>query len=119
MNHPQIGILFDVFHANIEEKCIPAAIRAAGSYLKHLHVCENDRGIPGTGHLNWSALLKALQEIRYDDWVVIESFNFYDAHLSGAACVWRDLAPSPEAIAYEGLPFLKETANRMGYSRLE
>jgi D-psicose/D-tagatose/L-ribulose 3-epimerase len=119
VNHPQIGILFDVFHANIEEKCISAAIRAAGSYLKHLHVCENDRGIPGTGHLNWSDVFKALQEIRYDDWVVIESFNFNDVELSGAACVWRDLAPCPEAIAYEGLPFLKETINRLGQSRWE
>jgi D-psicose/D-tagatose/L-ribulose 3-epimerase len=119
VNHPQIGILFDLFHANIEEKCISAAIRAAGSYLKHLHVCENDRGIPGTGHLNWSDVFKALQEIRYDDWVVIESFNFNDAELSGAACVWRDLAPHPEAIAYEGLLFLKETINRLGQSRWE
>lgn len=114
VNHPQIGILFDVFHANIEEKCISAAIRTAGPYLKHLHVCENDRGIPGSGHLDWHGLFDALQAIHYDDWVVIESFNFYDAELSGAACVWRDLAPSPAAIAYEGLPFLKETINRLG-----
>jgi D-psicose/D-tagatose/L-ribulose 3-epimerase len=108
VNHPHIGILFDVFHANIEEKNIPAAIRAAGSHLKHLHVCENDRGILGSGHLDWQGLFDALQAIHYNDWVVIESFNFHDAALSGAACVWRDLAPSPAAIAYEGLPFLKD-----------
>lgn len=111
VNSPQIGVLLDLFHANIEEKSIPAAIRAAGRYLKHLHVCENDRGIPGTGHLDWQGIFEALREIDYDDWVAIESFNFQDAEISKAACVWRDLAISPGAIAQDGLPFLKRMAN--------
>ena len=46
---PRIGILVDTFHANIEEKSIGAALRHAGPHLEHLHVCENDRGIPGSG----------------------------------------------------------------------
>jgi D-psicose/D-tagatose/L-ribulose 3-epimerase len=107
VNHPRIGLLVDVFHANIEEKQIPDAIKQAGQYLKHLHVCENDRGIPGTGHLDWVGIFAALQEIGYDQWAVIESFNFQDSELATGACVWRDLAITPAAIAQEGLPFLK------------
>src|SRR5688500_6565750 len=50
---PRIGILVDTFHANIEEKALGAALRHAGPHLKHLHVSENDRGVPGTGHVAW------------------------------------------------------------------
>ena len=49
VHHPQVGVLFDTFHANIEEKNIAGAIAAIGPYLKHVHTCENDRGTPGTG----------------------------------------------------------------------
>jgi D-psicose/D-tagatose/L-ribulose 3-epimerase len=112
VNHPQIGLLVDVFHANIEEKNIPDAIKLAGRHLKHLHLCENDRGIPGTGHLDWPGIFSALQVIQYDQWVVIESFNFQDLELAAGACVWRDLAPTPASIASEGLAFLKTQHNQ-------
>lgn len=107
VNHPNIGLLLDVFHANIEEKNVADAILSAGRHLKHLHVCENDRGIPGTGHLDWASIFAALQDLQYNQWLVIESFNFQDQELASGACVWRDLASTPEAIAYEGLAFLK------------
>lgn len=108
VDHPNVGILFDVFHANIEEKSIPEAIKSAERHLKHMHVCENDRGIPGTGHIPWDSLLRTLQELHYDRWVVIESFNFLDQKLAALTRTWRELAPTPEAIAYEGLMFLKQ-----------
>jgi D-psicose/D-tagatose/L-ribulose 3-epimerase len=107
VNHPNVGILFDVFHANIEEQDIPSAIRSAERHLKHLHVCENDRGIPGTGHIPWQSVFMTLKELHYDRWVVIESFNFKDQELAARTCTWRNLASTPEAIAYEGLAFLK------------
>ena len=49
IGHANVGILFDTFHANIEEKDVAAAYRTVGPYLKHVHTCENDRGIPGHG----------------------------------------------------------------------
>jgi D-psicose/D-tagatose/L-ribulose 3-epimerase len=48
-----------------------------------------------------------LKELHYDRWVVIESFNFKDQELAARTCTWRNLASTPEAIAYEGLAFLK------------
>jgi D-psicose/D-tagatose/L-ribulose 3-epimerase len=110
VNHPKVGILFDTFHANIEEKEIGAACRSLGQHLKHVHTCENDRGIPGTGHVEWRALFDALRDLLYDGWLVIESFGFGIKEIAAAACIWRDLAPTPEAIAFEGLKFLKRTA---------
>jgi D-psicose/D-tagatose/L-ribulose 3-epimerase len=108
VNHPNFGILFDTFHANVEEKSIPAGYRTVGPYLKHVHSCENDRGIPGTGHIDWMGVFQALRDVHYNGWVTIESFGFSLGELSAAASIWRDIAPSPEAIAFEGVKFLKK-----------
>src|SRR5579871_2754182 len=74
VGHPSVGILFDTFHANIEEKHVGHALRHAAKYVKHLHSCENDRGIPGTVHVNWPEFFSAVRDIGYDGWMVIESF---------------------------------------------
>jgi len=107
IGHPNVGILFDTFHANIEEKDVAAALRSVAPHLKHLHACENDRGIPGSGHTDWRGVFSTLRELRYDGWVTIESFGFTLGDLSAAASIWRDLAPSAESIAFEGVKFLK------------
>ena len=109
INHPNVGILFDTFHANIEEKDIAAAYRLVGRYLKHVHTCENDRGIPGSGHVEWKDVFQALRDVRYDGWLTIESFGFALGELSAAASIWRDIAPTPDSIAYEGIKFLKQS----------
>ena len=107
VDHPNVGILFDTFHANIEEKDIAAGYRRLGKHLKHVHTCENDRGTPGSGHVEWSAVFQALRDMRYDGWLVIEGFSFTLGDLSAAACLWRDIEVTPEAIAFEGLKFLR------------
>ncbi len=106
--HPNIGILFDTFHANIEEKDIGAGIRAVGKHLRHMHTCENDRGIPGSGHVEWAGVFQALRDVRYDGWLTIESFGFNIGDISAAAAIWRDIEKTPESIAFDGLRFLKE-----------
>jgi len=108
INHPNVGILFDTFHANIEEKSIAAGYRAVARHLKHVHTCENDRGTPGSGHVEWKEVFQALRDIRYDGWLTIESFGFALGELSAAASIWRDIAPTPESIAFEGVKFLKQ-----------
>ena len=107
VNHPNIGILNDTFHCNIEEKDIGDAFRRLGKHLKHVHACENDRGIAGSGHVDWPGVRRALDEVGYDEWMVVESFGARIPEIAAAACIWRDLAPSSEAIASEGLQFLK------------
>ena len=108
INHPKIGVLFDTYHANIEEKDIAQGIAACGPCLRHVHSCENDRGIPGTGHVDWLAVASALRKAHYDGWLTIEGFGFSLGALSTAASIWRDLAPAAEDIAFKGLPFLRE-----------
>ena len=108
INHPKVGILFDTYHANIEEKQIGAALEQSGPYLRHVHTCENDRGIPGTGHVEWNTVFPALRKLGYDGWLTIEGFGFSLGALSSAASIWRDLAPTSGAIAFDGVKFLKE-----------
>jgi D-psicose/D-tagatose/L-ribulose 3-epimerase len=96
--HPNIGVLYDTFHANIEEKNQAAAIRLLGKHIFHVHTCENDRGIPGSGPIDWPGVIGALKEIGYDDWLVIESFGPGIKEIAAAACIWRDLAAQPDDI---------------------
>lgn len=110
VNHPSVGILFDTFHANIEEKNIADGYRTVGRHVKHVHTCENDRGIPGSGHVEWHDVFRALREINYDGWLTIESFGFALGDLSAAAAIWRDIERTPESIAIEGLKFLQSAA---------
>jgi D-psicose/D-tagatose/L-ribulose 3-epimerase len=109
VGNADIGVLCDTFHANIEEKDLGDSMRHLGKHLKHLHTCENDRGIPGSGHVQWESLFRGLKDIGYDGWLTIESFGFVGA-LSAAVCIWRDMAKSPEDIAFEGVKFLRRAA---------
>lgn len=107
IGHPNTGILFDTFHSNIEEKNIADGYRTVGKHLKHVHTCENDRGIPGSGHVEWTSVFQALKDVKYDGWLTIESFGFALGDLSAAAAIWRDIEKTPESIAFEGIKFLK------------
>ncbi|MCE7062775.1 sugar phosphate isomerase/epimerase [Dyadobacter sp. CY343] len=109
VNHPNLKIVMDTFHANIEEKDIPDAIRKIGkNLLCHVQGNESDRGTPGTGHLEWEGIKNALVEIGYEGAVVIETFGQPSKELARAACIWRPLANSADELAEEGLTFYQE-----------
>ena len=111
---PNVKVHFDTFHANIEERNPPAALRAVAPHLGHVHLSENDRGIPGTGHVDWQGTFRALKEIGYDGWLTIESFGKPEPDLAASAAIWRDLAPSGDDIARQGLVFAKGLARQLG-----
>ena len=113
VHHPRVKILYDTFHSNIEEKSIAAGLELVGDQLGHVHMCENDRGIPGSGHVEWGDVFRALQRVGYHGWWTIESFGFALGDLSAAAAIWRDIESSPDAIAFEGVKFLQ--ARRAAY----
>lgn len=109
VDHPHLQISLDTFHANIEEKNIPAAVRKIGKdLLCHVQGNESDRGTPGTGHLDWAGIKEALVEIGYEGAIVLETFGAPSAALAKAACIWRPLAKSADELAFEGAKFYKE-----------
>ncbi|MFY9984151.1 MAG: sugar phosphate isomerase/epimerase [Chthoniobacterales bacterium] len=103
-----VGLLLDTFHMNVEEKDSAEAIRKAGAHIFHFHTCENDRGTPGTGQVNWNAVKRALRDVRYEGPAVIEAFNSGIKEIAKAVALWRPLASSPDSLASEGLRFLRE-----------
>ena len=107
IDSPHVGLHLDTFHMHLEERDSAAAIRAAGNRLFHFHACENDRGTPGQGQVAWPAIAAALADVGYSGPVVIESFTPEVKSIARAVCIWRDIAPSQDAIAGEGLAFLK------------
>lgn len=108
VNHPHFRTMYDTFHANIEEKNAAATIRNLAGHFIHVHVSESDRGTPGTGMVHWDETFKALREVKYDGWVVIEAFGRALPALAAATRVWRDLFPNAEEVYTQGLKFLKE-----------
>ncbi len=108
VGHPACQIMLDTFHMNIEEKSLGAAIRTAGSRLRHVPACENDRGAPGSGNVTWPEVAQALKEIGYTGPVVIESFTAKVKSIARAAAIWRTLAPTQDDLARDGVTFLKK-----------
>ena len=101
------GVMLDVYHMNIEETDLPAAIADAGERIAHVQVCGNQRGTPGDDHLDWASIFDALDATGYDGPICIESFTGENATIAKAASIWRPLAPSQDALAVDGLAFLR------------
>jgi D-psicose/D-tagatose/L-ribulose 3-epimerase len=104
---PALKVMLDTFHMNIEEKNQAQAIRKAGKYLGHLHACGCDRGTPGSDHIDWPGIAKALKEIRYEGDIVIESFAMNVKLIAKAAAIWRQIEPTQDSIAINGLKNLR------------
>ena len=108
VDSPGCGMLLDTFHMNIEERSIGDAIRAAGKRLKHLHACENDRGAPGSGHIDFTEVADACRAAGYTGPAVIESFTSAVKSIARAAAIWRPLAETQDGLAQDGLKHLRK-----------
>ena len=102
-----VGLLLDTFHMNIEEKSFTEAMTRAGDRLFHMQVAENDRGTPGSGHVPWDEVFRALDAVGYNGSVVIESFLPTVAEIARAVSLWRPVAPSMDALARDGHAFIR------------
>jgi D-psicose/D-tagatose/L-ribulose 3-epimerase len=106
VDHPRIRMMYDTFHAHIEEKDPRAALRECADVLVHVHLCENDRSTPGAGQVPWGETFAALAEIGYDGWVVIEAFSLLP-ELAAATKIWRRMFESEEQLARDGAAFVR------------
>jgi D-psicose/D-tagatose/L-ribulose 3-epimerase len=104
---PNVGLLLDTFHMNIEEKDIPAAIGRAAGRIVEFHACSNDRGTPGEDHLPWPRIVEALTAADFQGPVVIEAFTPEIREIAKAVSIWRPLARSQDTLATDGLKNLR------------
>lgn len=103
VNHPNCKLMFDSFHANIEEQSLPAAIQKMGDRLVHVQLSENDRGVLGKGHVDFKAILNTLDEIGYKGMVSVEAFSTKLA----AANIWRKMFDNEIQLVTESYQYLK------------
>ena len=93
---PNVKVMLDTFHMNIEEDSFGQAIRAAGPLLGHFHTGEANRRVPGKGRLPWHEIGAALREIGYDGAVVMEPFVKMGGRVGSDIKVWRDLSDNAD-----------------------
>jgi len=103
VGHPNCQLMFDSFHANIEETNLGDAIRRMGNRLVHVQLSENHRGTLGAGHVDFNNILTALDEINYKGMISIEAFS---SKLS-AANIWRNMFDSEMQLVNDSIQYLK------------
>ena len=106
VDHPSLGMMYDSFHAHIEEKDQAKAIASCAAETIHVHVSENDRGIPGTGQVDWDGFWSGLAATGYDGHITIEAFGRALPALAAATRVWRDLFPDASGLLRDGYAFM-------------
>lgn len=107
-----VQIHLDTYHMNVEEQSFYEATKLAYGRLMHYHMCENDRGIPGTGHVDWDGIFRALKEMDYRGRIGMEGFSDVTDNMS--TWVWRQLAPNADTFVRSGLAFLRSMASKYG-----
>ncbi len=112
VNHPRCGMMYDTFHANIEEKNPGEAIRALRKHTVHVHISENDRSTPGKGGVRWQETFDALRETGYDGWMVVEAFGLALPAIAAATKIWRRMYQTEDQLARDALAFMKSEVAR-------
>ncbi|MDO5553880.1 MAG: sugar phosphate isomerase/epimerase family protein [Planctomycetia bacterium] len=114
VDHPSCRLMYDTFHANIEEKSILDALTSVKDILIHFHISENDRSTPGKGLINWEETFDAVDQIGYEGPLVIEAFGSALPNLAAATRIWRRMYQTEDQLAAEGLLFIREQLAKRG-----
>lgn len=114
IDEPNVTIHFDTYHMNIEEKGIGSAIRATAGHCSYIHMSESDRGVPGTGTVDWNDVFRALSESNFKGKLIVETFVTLPPEIAKALSVWRPVARDRQEILAKGVPFLKGLAKAHG-----
>ncbi|MEU7585289.1 sugar phosphate isomerase/epimerase family protein [Micromonospora sp. NPDC049230] len=105
---PNVGIMIDTYHMNIEEADPYAALAVAAPHIKHVQVSGSNRGAPGADHFDWPRFFTVLRDTGYQGAICIESFTGENEAIAVAAAIWRPLAPSQDRLATDGLRYLRK-----------
>ena len=107
INHSHVGLLLDVYHMNIEEKDMCASILKANDKIFHFHVAENDRGIPGSGELDFNRIFETLNTINYCGNITLEMFIQSNQETSKDLFTWRNIEDNPFDAIQKSYKYLK------------
>ena len=79
-----VKVLADLFHMNIEEDDLAAAIRAGGQHIGHIHFVDSNRKAAGMGHLDFGTIASAIQHIGFTGYLSAEAFPLLDSQTCAA-----------------------------------
>ena len=113
--HPNLRVLLDTYHLVTEVRDYAAAVQTVAPRLWGLHACENDRGVPGGGLVPWHAIFRTLQELSFEGYLVMETYNSVAGDPPGAFAysrgMFHNVCPDPDAFVRQGLSFLRSFAD--------
>lgn len=112
VDHPSLRMMFDTFHANIEEKDPARAILESKDLLVHIQLSECDRSTPGAGGVAWDSVFSALRRIGYRGAISVEAFGQKLPRLAAATKIWRRMFRDEETLARDALAFVRSRWNR-------
>jgi len=107
VDHPAFRIMYDTFHANIEDGDQVRAYETVAPHVGIIHISENDRGIPGRGHIDFLSILRAARRSGYDGWLTLEAFGAGLPAIAAATRVWRPLFPDYDTLFAESAAFIR------------
>lgn len=82
-----VRLLADLFHMNIEEVDIAAALETGGKWIGHVHFVDSNRRPVGDGHLNYGPIIAALRNIGYTGYLSAEAFPWPDSDAAAAQTI--------------------------------
>jgi D-psicose/D-tagatose/L-ribulose 3-epimerase len=108
VGHPNLKILLDTYHLITEIRDYGVGINLVSEHLWGLHACENDRGVPGGGLVPWDAIFKALLDIQFAGYVLMETYNSSLGDFAFERGMFHNVCPDGPAFIRQGLTFLKQ-----------
>jgi D-psicose/D-tagatose/L-ribulose 3-epimerase len=114
IDEPNLTIHLDTYHMNIEEKGIGHGFHVAAGRTSYVHISESDRGVPGTGTIDWDEAFRALAATDFKGDLVIECFVTLPPEIAAALCVWRAVAKDRHEVLAKGVPYIRSLAKVHG-----
>ena len=117
VDHPAIGLVLDTFHMNMEDDDIAGAIRAAAGHVAHFQANENHRGYLGTGHIDWTATVRALADVGYTGTISLEPFRRNDERIGIPFAQWKPPERDEQAELAASCGFIRNLLHLNGSRR--
>jgi len=114
VDEPNVTIHLDTYHMNIEEKGHAAGFATARGRCAYVHLSESDRGVPGSGTIDWDDVFRGLKAVDFRGDLVIESFVTLPPEIARALSVWRPVARDRQEVLEKGVPYLRSFARVHG-----
>jgi D-psicose/D-tagatose/L-ribulose 3-epimerase len=109
VNAPNVKVHLDVYHMNIEESDISAAIIETGEHIGYFHTGDSHRGYMGSGSIDLAGVFRALVKAKYQGPITFESFSsrVVGQPLEGILGIWRNLWEDSHDLATHALMYTK------------